>query len=180
MFLNIQRLLFKTREQRAQQLTALFFFSRSLRFDSQHRKGSSQLSITPIPGDLMPSFGLQRHQPHMWCSDVHVRKTSVSIKTFCFLDQLTNQQPQLWRVNEETQLNFRGRRDLTDKQSRTQGPNSVPASGFMVTAKQEHGNRVVVHITWGPYVPQLIVSKWNEVFRISKQTPETAQPPPQR
>lgn len=29
-------------------------------------KGSSQSSVTPVPGDLMPSSGLYGHQAHKW------------------------------------------------------------------------------------------------------------------
>ena len=33
------------------------------RFNSQHLHDNSELSITPIPGDLMPSSGFLGHEP---------------------------------------------------------------------------------------------------------------------
>lgn len=35
-------------------------------FDSQHINSDSQPSITPDPGDLTPSSGLNEHQASMW------------------------------------------------------------------------------------------------------------------
>ena len=39
---------------------------RGPRFNSLHPHGGSQPSITPVPGDPMPSSNLQGHQAHMW------------------------------------------------------------------------------------------------------------------
>lgn len=53
----------------AQPLTALFIYFQRL----QHTKGSSLLSMTPVPGDLMLFFDLQRQQAHVWCKDMQVK-----------------------------------------------------------------------------------------------------------
>ena len=37
--------------------------------------GSSQPSITPVPGDLMLSSDLCGYQACMWCTDIHAGKT---------------------------------------------------------------------------------------------------------
>ena len=39
--------------------------SREPRFNSQHSHGSSQLSLTPVPGDPVPTFGLLGQQAHV-------------------------------------------------------------------------------------------------------------------
>jgi hypothetical protein len=52
----------------AQPLTALCVYFQKL----QHPKGSSLLSRTPVPGDLMPFFDLQRQQAHVWCTDIYM------------------------------------------------------------------------------------------------------------
>lgn len=31
-------------------------------------------SVTPIPGDLITSFGFHWHQAHMWCIDIEASK----------------------------------------------------------------------------------------------------------
>lgn len=46
---------------------------------SQHPYGSSQPFLTPVPGDLTPSFGLS-HQVHMYYTDIHEGKTPIYIK----------------------------------------------------------------------------------------------------
>lgn len=38
---------------------------RGLRFDSQNLHGGPQPSVTPVPGDLMPSSELSKHQTHI-------------------------------------------------------------------------------------------------------------------
>ena len=43
-------------------------------FDSQHLHGGSQPSVTPVPGDPMPSSGSCGLQAHTWCIDVHTRR----------------------------------------------------------------------------------------------------------
>jgi len=44
-------------------------------FDSQHPDGSSQLSVTSVPGDPGPFSGLLWHQMFMWFIDMHASKT---------------------------------------------------------------------------------------------------------
>lgn len=39
-------------------------------FKSQQPQNSSQLYVTPLPRDLMPSSGFYRHQAHM-CPNTH-------------------------------------------------------------------------------------------------------------
>jgi hypothetical protein len=36
--------------------------------------------LTPAPEDLLPFSGLDRHQTHRWCTDVHVGKTLIYVK----------------------------------------------------------------------------------------------------
>jgi hypothetical protein len=43
-------------------------------FYSQHLRGISQLSVTPVPGDPMSYSDLLRHQVHMWCTEMHASK----------------------------------------------------------------------------------------------------------
>lgn len=43
-------------------------------FDSQH-PGSSQLSVTPVPGDPVSFSGLLWHQIYIWFTDMHASKT---------------------------------------------------------------------------------------------------------
>ena len=38
---------------------------------SQHPHGGSQISVTPAPGDPIPSSDLPRHQAGMWCTDIY-------------------------------------------------------------------------------------------------------------
>jgi hypothetical protein len=40
---------------------------------SQHPHGGSQLSETPVPGDLMPSSDFHGYQAHMW----HIHKRTL-------------------------------------------------------------------------------------------------------
>ena len=40
---------------------------------SQHPHGSLQLSVTPVPGNLMPSSDLSQHQAHTKHKDKHTR-----------------------------------------------------------------------------------------------------------
>jgi hypothetical protein len=46
----------------SQQLRGLVALAEYHRFGSQHQHGNSQLSIAPIPGDLMTCPDLPRHQ----------------------------------------------------------------------------------------------------------------------
>lgn len=39
----------------------------------QHSHGGLQCSVTPVPGDLMLFFDLQRQQAHVWCKDMQVK-----------------------------------------------------------------------------------------------------------
>ena len=65
----------------AQQVRALTdCSSRGSRFKFQQPHGSSQLSVTSFPGDLMSSFNFQKHQAHMWYTDTHGGKTPRHIK----------------------------------------------------------------------------------------------------
>ena len=41
-------------------------------FDSKHPHGSSQLSVNPVPGHLMPSPDFFRHQAYLQCTDIHI------------------------------------------------------------------------------------------------------------
>ena len=43
--------------------------------------GSSQLSMTPVPRALMPSFDLLGYEVCTWCTDIHVGKTLVHTHT---------------------------------------------------------------------------------------------------
>jgi hypothetical protein len=52
-------------------IKSIAYFSKGPRFNSQHSPGNSQLSLTPGPGDSVPSYDLHRHCIHM----VHVYKT---------------------------------------------------------------------------------------------------------
>lgn len=54
--------------------------SRGPSFYSLHLDSSLQLSLTPVPGDLMISFGLSKPQAHMWHIDIHAGKTTIHIK----------------------------------------------------------------------------------------------------
>lgn len=55
----------------AQRLQSLVALSENL-FGSQHLFGGSQLWITPVPGDTMPSFV----NAGMWCTDLHAGKNT--------------------------------------------------------------------------------------------------------
>lgn len=52
------------------------FSPREHKFDSYHPGGDSQSSWTPVPGTLIPSFGLHRHRACMWYIDMQVRQTT--------------------------------------------------------------------------------------------------------
>lgn len=65
-------------------------FPRGPELDSQHPYSSSQTSLTPVPGDLMPSSGFHRHQAHMWYIDTHASKPPTYMKqTFKILLETT-------------------------------------------------------------------------------------------
>jgi hypothetical protein len=49
-------------------------------FSSQHSHSGSQLSVTPAPGNQMPSSGFFWHQAHMWSTDTTADKTLIYIK----------------------------------------------------------------------------------------------------
>jgi hypothetical protein len=44
-------------------------------FDSQ-KPHAIYNSVTPIPGDPMPSYSLPRHQAYTWCTDIGVGKNT--------------------------------------------------------------------------------------------------------
>jgi hypothetical protein len=50
----------------AQQLIAMDTLSEDLGFDSQHPFGGSQPSLTPVPGDLTPSYSLCANHVCTW------------------------------------------------------------------------------------------------------------------
>ena len=50
-------------------------FCRGPRFHSQLPYGSSQLSVTSVPGDPLPASDLWGHQTIMWCICIHIGKT---------------------------------------------------------------------------------------------------------
>jgi hypothetical protein len=64
--------LLKNQNQVAQCLRALAALPEDL--GSQHPHGNSQLFVTPVLGNLMPSSGLFWHQEHKWCTDIHAAK----------------------------------------------------------------------------------------------------------
>lgn len=55
--------------------------SREPRFDSLHPHRGSQLSVTLVPGNLIPSSELCGHQAGMLYTDVHARQTPIHIKS---------------------------------------------------------------------------------------------------
>lgn len=58
----------------------LLFLPR-MEFSSQHlHQMASQLSVTPVPGFLMPSSGLFGHWVHISCTYIHAPKTLINIK----------------------------------------------------------------------------------------------------
>ena len=59
----------------AQGLRALAALSEKSGDNSQDPDGSSQLSKTPVPGDLSPSFELGRYCVHMVCSQTFGQHT---------------------------------------------------------------------------------------------------------
>jgi hypothetical protein len=48
--------------------------SRRPRLDSQHPRGGSQPSMTPVLGGQAPTFDLHWHQAHMWHTDIYAGK----------------------------------------------------------------------------------------------------------
>lgn len=46
----------------------------------------SQLPITPVPEDRMPSSALLRHQSYIWYTDIHAGKACISIQPIFFLN----------------------------------------------------------------------------------------------
>jgi hypothetical protein len=57
-----------------------FLLFRKYGFSSQHPYDGSQSSVTPVPGDLMPSSGLHGYQTNTWFTCIHVDKTFVDVK----------------------------------------------------------------------------------------------------
>jgi hypothetical protein len=52
--------------------------------------GGSQPSLTPVLGDLMPSFGIPRHQASMWCIAIHAAKAHSHTHTHTHTHTLTH------------------------------------------------------------------------------------------
>lgn len=52
--------------------------------DSQNPQGGLQSSVTLFLGVLMPLSGLLRAPAYIWCTDIHVGKTPMSIKKLKF------------------------------------------------------------------------------------------------
>ena len=46
----------------------------------------SQLPITPVPEDRMPSSALLRHQSYIWYTDIHAGKACISIQLIFFFN----------------------------------------------------------------------------------------------
>lgn len=65
----------------AGEMAQWFCSSGEPRFNSQHSKGRSQPSITPVPGDPVSSLGLCGHQMCMCYTNIHVGKTFTFSKT---------------------------------------------------------------------------------------------------
>lgn len=42
--------------------------------DSQNQQSNSQLSVTPVPGDSIPSYDVFGHQTCMWYKYTHAGK----------------------------------------------------------------------------------------------------------
>lgn len=57
-----------------QWLRAIDAFFREHMFSSQHSHGGSQLPITLVSGDPVPSSGLIRYQKHRWYTYTHASK----------------------------------------------------------------------------------------------------------
>jgi hypothetical protein len=69
----------------AQQLKALVTLAEEPALDFQYPNGSSQLSVTPVSRDLMPSSGLCRHQVHALCrhpcrQNTHIKYKKVNLR----------------------------------------------------------------------------------------------------
>lgn len=76
---EINQIELKTRNgdgELGQGLRALASLSEDLGFGSQHPHGGSQLSVTPVPGDLMASSDLHGYQTHVWYIDIHASQHS--------------------------------------------------------------------------------------------------------
>jgi hypothetical protein len=50
-----------------------------IRFNSQHLPRDTQGSVTPVPRDSIPAFGLCGHWAHKWCIDICAGKISIRI-----------------------------------------------------------------------------------------------------
>lgn len=74
----------------AQLLKSTGCSSREPRFDSLHPHRGSQLSVTLVPGNLIPSSELCGHQAGMLYTDVHARQTPIHIKSdkFTFFQKI--------------------------------------------------------------------------------------------
>jgi hypothetical protein len=55
-------------------------FSRGPSFDFQHQHGSSELFITPVPENTMPSSGLHGQEANTWHIDIHANKNTYTYK----------------------------------------------------------------------------------------------------
>lgn len=64
--------------------------SRGPGIESQHPHYATQLSLTPVPGNLIPSSGFHGHQPCTQYRDIHSWKISMH-RTF-FKDAVERQQ----------------------------------------------------------------------------------------
>ena len=63
----------------AQQLRTLGCSSRGPWFDFKHPRGSSKVSVTPVPGYLMPCFGFHGYNMHMM--QRHIRRQYIHTHT---------------------------------------------------------------------------------------------------
>lgn len=52
----------------------LQYYGRGPKLASQNPHGSSQLSLTPVPRDLMPSSGLKGYQMHIQIKHLHINR----------------------------------------------------------------------------------------------------------
>jgi hypothetical protein len=67
-------------------------------FMSQRPHSSSQASVTPVPGDPMPSSGLHGYQVHIWYTNTHVGKTPIYKKDLRKLPYKMKMAGQWWRM----------------------------------------------------------------------------------
>ena len=81
---------------------------KELEFDFQHPHSSSQPSVTPVPGDPMPSSELCGCQEHKWCTDKHVGKTH-RIKYFFREEHISITRQQFWGRGSKGTDNPQGR-----------------------------------------------------------------------